>query len=155
MMTLLVGFLTVVMVLNCIFLILLVLVQLPKKEAGAGLAFGGAATETLFGSGTGTVLTKATKYSAGLFMSLALFLAIVNSHAHRNTSTSLDQELERLASSPPAIGAPASSNTLPDLPPAATPESTTSTPAATAFPTLLLSPTNTPTPAPTNSPPPQ
>ena len=37
----LIGLLTVVMVLDCLLLIFLVLIQLPKKEAGAGLAFGG------------------------------------------------------------------------------------------------------------------
>jgi len=41
----LIGLLTVVMVLDCLALILLVLIQLPKKDAGAGLAFGGGATE--------------------------------------------------------------------------------------------------------------
>ena len=39
-MSLLIGFLTFILVVNCVFLMLLVLVQLPKKEAGAGLAFG-------------------------------------------------------------------------------------------------------------------
>jgi protein translocase SecG subunit len=37
------GILTVLMVINCMLLILLVLVQLPKKDAGAGIAFGGGA----------------------------------------------------------------------------------------------------------------
>ena len=37
-----VGILTVLLVLNCLLLILLVLVQLPKKDAGAGMAFGAA-----------------------------------------------------------------------------------------------------------------
>ena len=44
-MVFLIGLLTFVMVLDCVILILLVLIQLPKKEAGAGLAFGGAATD--------------------------------------------------------------------------------------------------------------
>ena len=39
-----IGLLTVVLVLDCTLLILLVLIQLPKKDAGAGIAFGGAAT---------------------------------------------------------------------------------------------------------------
>ena len=48
----LIGLLTVVMVLDCVALILLVLIQLPKKDAGAGLAFGGGATDALFGAGS-------------------------------------------------------------------------------------------------------
>ena len=49
------------LVLNCLLLILLVLVQLPKKDAGAGMAFGGGAADALFGAGSGNVLTKITK----------------------------------------------------------------------------------------------
>ena len=62
-----IGLLTLVLVLDCIVLVLLVLIQLPKKEAGAGLAFGGAASDALFGAGSGNVLTKVTKYSATIF----------------------------------------------------------------------------------------
>ena len=66
-MAFIIGLLTFIMVLDCMVLILLVLIQLPKKEAGAGLAFGGAATDALFGAGSGTVLTKVTKYAATIF----------------------------------------------------------------------------------------
>ena len=45
------GILTVLLVLNSVLLILLVLVQLPKKDAGAGIAFGGGAADALFGAG--------------------------------------------------------------------------------------------------------
>ena len=44
-MGLVIGLLTFVMVVDCLILVLLVLIQLPKKEAGAGLAFGGGATD--------------------------------------------------------------------------------------------------------------
>ncbi|MEI7808771.1 MAG: preprotein translocase subunit SecG, partial [Verrucomicrobiota bacterium] len=57
-MSFLVGVLTFLLVINCLLLILLVLVQLPKKDAGAGLAFGGGTADALFGSGSGNVLTK-------------------------------------------------------------------------------------------------
>src|ERR1044071_3643148 len=72
-------FLTAVLVLDCLFLILLVLMQLPKKEAGAGLAFGGAATDALFGAGSGNFLTKATKYAAGILFLLALAISVMQS----------------------------------------------------------------------------
>ena len=58
------GLLTFLLVLNCLLLILLVLVQLPKKDAGAGMAFGGGAADALFGAGSGNALTKITKYAA-------------------------------------------------------------------------------------------
>lgn len=105
-MMLLIGFLTVVMVANCLFLILLVLMQLPKKEAGAGLAFGGAATDALFGSGSGNFLTKATKYSVVVFFVLAVVISIMQNHyTQRNLS-----EFERQLKAPqnqPAIPAAA------------------------------------------------
>jgi preprotein translocase subunit SecG len=83
----LIGLLTAVMVLDCIILIFLVLIQLPKKEAGAGLAFGAGATDALFGAGSGTVLTKITKYAAGIFFVLAIILSLLhNSYYSRNVS---------------------------------------------------------------------
>ena len=74
-------FLTVVLFLNCLFLILLVLVQLPKKEAGLGTAFGGGTTDALFGAGAGNVLTKLTKWNAVLFLVLCLFLSLPFVHS--------------------------------------------------------------------------
>ena len=82
-----IGLLTVVMVLDCAVLILLVLIQLPKKDAGAGLAFGGGATDALFGAGSGNVLTKITKYAAGTFFVLAIVLSVMQSFYHRRSAT--------------------------------------------------------------------
>src|SRR6266446_3304154 len=78
-MAFLIGFLTLVMVLDCVIVILLVLIQLPKKDAGAGLAFGGGATDALFGAGSGTVLTKITKYTAAIFFVMAMILSVMQS----------------------------------------------------------------------------
>lgn len=72
--------LTAVLVLDCVILVLLVLVQLPKKEAGMGQAFGGAATDALFGAGSGNVLTKMTKWGAGIFFALAIALTIMGTY---------------------------------------------------------------------------
>ena len=94
-MSLLIGFLTFILVVNCVFLMLLVLVQLPKKEAGAGLAFGAGAVDTLIGAGSGNALTKMTKYSAGIFLGLAIVLAILNSQRHQSSATYLKEELSR------------------------------------------------------------
>ncbi len=103
-MSLLIGFLTFILVMNCLFLILLVLVQLPKKDAGAGTAFGGGATDALFGAGTGNVLTKLTKYSAGVFLGLSLLLSVLNISAHTRSGEGLKRELEKKARVPaPAV----------------------------------------------------
>jgi preprotein translocase subunit SecG len=81
-MSFIVGILTVFLVLNCALLILLILIQLPKKDAGAGMAFGGAAADALFGAGSGNVLTKVTKWSTVVFFGLALLLGYLQNRVH-------------------------------------------------------------------------
>src|SRR6188472_4190470 len=89
--------LTVLLVVDCLFLILLVLVQLPKKEAGMGTAFGGAATDALFGAGSGNVLTKLTKYATGIFLGLAMLLSVLIIQQARRPDRSLDERLRSKA----------------------------------------------------------
>jgi preprotein translocase subunit SecG len=79
--------LTLAMVLNCIILVFLVLIQLPKKEAGGVLAFGASGADALFGAGSGTMLTKITKYAAAAFFVLAIVLSLMQSaYANRHVS---------------------------------------------------------------------
>src|ERR1041384_2794861 len=94
-MIILIGFLTVVMVLDCLLLILLVLIQLPKKEAGAGIAFGGAATDALFGAGAGNVLTKATKYATVTFFALLLVIGMAQSKVFKKDAKEFQQAVEQ------------------------------------------------------------
>src|SRR5512133_2164871 len=103
-----VGLLTILLVLDCAILIFLVLIQLPKKEAGAGLAFGAGATDALFGAGSGTVLTKVTKYTAAAFFVLAFTLAVIQRHR----ATASTEEFER------RLAKPAAGSVLPGNPPA-------------------------------------
>ena len=114
MMVVLIWLLTVVMVLDCVALVLLVLIQLPKKEAGAGLAFGGSATDALFGAGSGNVMTKITKYAAGIFFVLAIVLSMMQSYVHRVDTTRF---LNTLSQPGHAAAAPADS-TMPATTPA-------------------------------------
>lgn len=113
-----IGLLTVFLVLDCIVLVFLVLIQLPKKEAGAGLAFGGAASDALFGAGSGNVLTKITKYAATIFFVMTIFISIVQSRRYTQTSV-FQQKLNQPASAPisssptgPAQAAPANPTPL-------------------------------------------
>jgi preprotein translocase subunit SecG len=94
-------FLTFLMFADCVILVLLVLLQLPKKEAGAGMAFGGGATDALFGAGSGNVLTKITKYAAGIFFGLAIVMAMVSSNQHSKSSAeALKEELMKQTQGP-------------------------------------------------------
>lgn len=105
--------LSVFMVLNCVVLVFLVLMQLPKKEAGAGVAFGGAATDALFGAGSGNFLTKATKYTAGIFFVLAIVLSLIQSYRVHHVGANFLQQMKEqsrptiTAPPPPAQSAPA------------------------------------------------
>jgi len=123
----LIWLLTVVMVLDCLVLIFLVLIQLPKKEAGAGLAFGGAATDALFGAGSGNVLTKITKYAAGIFFVLAVLLSLMQRYHSGRTSSAFQQKLQQagpaasVPATPPQPITPATPTPTPAEKPAAAP----------------------------------
>ena len=105
-----IGILTVLLVLDCLMLILLVLVQLPKKDAGAGLAFGGGATDALFGAGSGNALTKITKYATIAFFVLLMLISVLQSNARGGKSKDFLQAIERQNKQvpvAPASGSPA------------------------------------------------
>ena len=154
----LIGLLTVVLVLDCVVLVFLVLIQLPKKDAGAGLAFGGAATDVLFGAGSGNVLTKVTKYAAGGFFVLALVLSIMQRVYHTRTTSAFQEGLTKPspAASMPATPAPAAPSPAPSAPvakPAAVPGTNTLNllPPPTATTSLPVAiPAAPSAPAPTN-----
>jgi preprotein translocase subunit SecG len=93
-MGLLIGLLTVLLVLNSVVLIFLVLIQLPKREAGLGLAFGGSAADALFGAGSGTVLTKATKYAATIFLVLCVVLGVLQSSYYHKSKKAFEEQVQ-------------------------------------------------------------
>ena len=96
-MSILIPILTAVLVLNCFFLVLLILIQLPKKESGSGLAFGGGALDMALGAGAGNVLTRFTKYSASLFLILCLVLAVIGNNGNKSALESGLSEVPKAA----------------------------------------------------------
>jgi len=119
-MNLLIGLLTILLVINSLLLLLLVLIQLPKKEAGIGVAFGGSATDALFGAGTGTVLTKATRYGTTTFLLLCIALSILYARSVRSSRESIVKELETGGAAPAAaVAAPVPPVTATNIPAAA------------------------------------
>jgi len=94
-----IGLLTAVLVLTCVALIFLILIQLPKKEAGMGVAFGAGATDALFGAGSGSnALTKMTRYSTITFLALALVLSILIARQNRTTNPNFGVGVDKVAS---------------------------------------------------------
>ena len=124
----LIGLLTVVMVLDCVVLIFLVLIQLPKKDAGAGLAFGGGATDALFGAGSGNVLTKITKYAAGIFFILAVVLSLMQRNYHTRNVSAFAEGIQKAVLPSTTPGVPPQT---PAIPPTS-PQTTATNPAAAA-----------------------
>ncbi len=135
------GILTALLVLNCLVLILLVLIQLPKKDAGAGMAFGGGAADALFGAGSGNVLTKITKYATVFFFVLTLFLGYFQDQLHkRNSSSEFEKQVQQKQTATPAAS--------PALPVAAPPAAGTNN----LLSVPLTTPVTAPATAPSNSP---
>jgi preprotein translocase subunit SecG len=112
-MGIIVGILIAILMLICILLVLIILMQKSKQEAGLGAAFGGAATEQLFGAGTTSVLTKATIWGTTLFFIITLVLAIYYSHEHKKSisakllSTIATNAVANISAPPSATNAPA------------------------------------------------
>src|SRR5690349_8348220 len=141
------------MLVDCVLLVLLVLIQLPKKEAGAGLAFGGGATDALFGAGSGNVLTKITKYAAGIFFGLALFIGILQKSRTGGTSDfekGIAGPSRRPTAAFPSPGTPTAPATGTNAGPITILETPTNPPAETRVPTVTNA---TPQTATTNPPP--
>jgi preprotein translocase subunit SecG len=149
-MSFIVEILTFILVVNCALLILLILIQLPKKDAGAGMAFGGAAADALFGAGSGNVLTKVTKYATVVFFVLALFLGYMQDRVHnKNSALEFEKQLQQKQSQLP-ITAP-QTVTPPVSQPATPPVSqSAAAPENNLLPVPLSAPTNAPE-APTQS----
>jgi preprotein translocase subunit SecG len=119
------GILTFILVINCLLLILLVLVQLPKKDAGAGLAFGGGAADALFGAGSGNVLTKVTKWATVVFFVMALFLGYLQDHLHQNNSVAtFEKQVEQKQTQLPMANPQTAPAPAPASQPAAPPANT-------------------------------
>jgi preprotein translocase subunit SecG len=137
-MTFILVLLSILLVLDCLLLILLVLVQLPKKEAGAGIAFGGAAADALFGAGTGNVLTKITKYAAGVFFALLLLIGLAQGRVFKKDAKGFIERADQQAGKTSEPAAPLVPATTPAAAPivtnllTTTAESLTNAPAATA-----------------------
>jgi preprotein translocase subunit SecG len=109
-MAILIGLLTALLVLTCLFLGLLVLIQLPKKEAGMGSAFGGGMTDSILGAGSGNILTAATRYSAAFFLILALALSILKTREANAGKDKFNNALKTAVAALPPVAKPTTTN---------------------------------------------
>jgi preprotein translocase subunit SecG len=96
--------LSIVHLIMCFLMILIVLLQ-TGKGAQMGSAFGGGASQTIFGTrGAATFLSKMTTVAAILFMLTSLTLAIISSQ--RSASSIIKEEGGRAATQMPLNPSP-------------------------------------------------
>lgn len=134
-MQLAINLLTLVLVVVALFLGLLILLQLPKKEAGITAAFGAESTAAIFGAQSGTALTKLTRYAATGFLSLCLVIAIMTSRQ----AASRSEKMLKAATTPAAASTTVPANPLGGTTPA-TPAAATPAPATPSAPISLPTP---------------
>jgi preprotein translocase subunit SecG len=81
---------TIIHIVVCLFLIIVVLLQ-SGKSADIAAAFGGMGSQTAFGPrGAATVLSKATTWSAVIFMVTSITLSIFATRSSGNTGSVLN-----------------------------------------------------------------
>jgi preprotein translocase subunit SecG len=87
-MSILLGFLTFLLIATSIVLIFLVLLQKAKSDGGMGAAMGGGMAEATFGADTGNVLSKATINASIVFfvLSFTLYLGRIYEGKHHVVS---------------------------------------------------------------------
>jgi preprotein translocase subunit SecG len=100
---------TFIHVLVCFFLIVVVLLQ-SGKSGDIAAAFGGQGSQTAFGPrGAATALSKATTWSAIIFMVTSITLSILASRAGSSSSGSVLSDVKSVpAKSQPATPPPVS-----------------------------------------------
>lgn len=115
------SLLSLMLFVDALILGLLILLQLPKKEAGLAAAFGAEQTAAIFGAGSGSALTKITKWAAAIFLFLCLLISALTAHYARNKDRGLGSQLDKLGVSAPAVVPPAAPATTNLAVPAITP----------------------------------
>jgi len=104
---------TIIHVIVCAFLIIVVLLQ-SGQSGDVAAAFGGMGSQTAFGPrGSATILSKATTWSAIIFMITSITLSV---YASRRSTTGQKSVLQGLAPSQNKTK-PATNQPLPQAPP--------------------------------------
>ena len=91
-MTIIISFLTFLEVSSAILLIAIILMQRSKSGGGLG-AIAGGATEEVFGSSAGNILTKTTIFLSIFFFLNTLGLAVLQGNVLKDRNTSVVDEL--------------------------------------------------------------
>lgn len=139
-------------VVNCLFLIIVVLLQSGKAADIAG-AFGGAGSQTAFGPrGAATVLSRATTWCAIMFMVCAMALVLHTDKGVEQGGSVLEKFSKPAPKPVPVTPAKSLSTPQPTTPQSSAPQSTAPQPSAptsgTPAPATQAPAQQQPTPAP-------
>lgn len=107
-MSILIGLLSLIYILACIFLIFVVLIQ-KGEGGGLGGAFGGGAVETAFGSSADMTWKRATSVAAGLFIVLSLVLGLLETPPKSQIQEQLGKNEKSVGGSTPGGSNPGGS----------------------------------------------
>ncbi len=113
-----VGVITAVHIIVCLFLIIVVLLQ-HGKSADIAAAFGGMGSQTAFGPrGAATVLSKATTWAAVIFMVTSITLSIFASRRSGGSSVlgNIKPQPAKTAPQAPPANMPSPNPTTPTPP---------------------------------------
>ena len=108
MLSILISFLTFVLILVGLFMVLVILMQRASANAGMGSAFGGGVAESAFGAETTNILTRATKWSAVVFFLLSFVLYLLWMKQATLENTVVEEDLPDI---PVATATPAEETT--------------------------------------------
>jgi preprotein translocase subunit SecG len=108
--SILIGLLSLIYILACIFLIFVVLIQ-KGEGGGLGGAFGGGAVETAFGSSADMTWKRATSVAAGLFLILSLVLGLLETPPKSQIQEQLGKNEKTAGASNPGGSTPGGSLT--------------------------------------------
>ena len=139
--------LTVLLVLDCVVLGLLILIQLPKKDAGVGVAFGSGATDALFGAGSGNALTKLTKYTATAFFIMVIALQLMKVSQAGASTSATRRAYEKLVNQANSSGMPTTPSSAPTGTNLGTAAPAPTAPGTMQFNVSNAAPATTPAPA--------
>ena len=113
--------LVIIEIITCFLLVTIILLQKTKAH-GAGMAFGAAMGESLFGAQTGNILTKATVVLTIIFLLNTTILAVLNPRIGGSVTDTVPVRTRSSAMPQTARAPQTPANTMPNMPetPAAT-----------------------------------
>jgi preprotein translocase subunit SecG len=109
------SILVIIEIITCLLLVVIILIQKTKSQ-GAGMAFGAAMGESLFGAQTGNVLTKATVILTIVFLIDTTLLTLLTPRMGRSVTDTVPAPARSATMPQTARPVQAPADAMPDTP---------------------------------------